>query len=62
MQWRLFCPQLNLWAGLTIQAEIVPCTTPNDPRVQTFDDRDNQEMKRKFYSLITGIAWQIETL
>lgn len=58
--WRLHCPQLRLWAGLDERAQIIPCETPTDPRVQVFDERDNQEMKRRFYTAITGIAWEVQ--
>lgn len=58
--WRLYCPQLNLWAGLDSTAQIVPCASPDDPRVQVFDEWDNQAMKIKFYSLITGINWTVK--
>lgn len=56
--WRLHCPQLNLWAGLSKTAEIVPCQSPDDPQVQTFDERDDKTVKANFYRLLTGINWQ----
>lgn len=61
-QWRLYNPHLGLWAGLSDSAEIIPCTSPDDPRIQLFDDMDNQTMKVKFYSSITGIAWQVQLI
>lgn len=61
IQWRMYCPQLNLWAGLD-GIDIVPCASPDDPRVQVFDGRDNEEIKLPFYKLITGIEWQVEIL
>lgn len=56
--WCLYCPQLNLWAGLTERGEIVPCESASDPLVQVFDERDNKTVKAKFYTLSTGIQWQ----
>lgn len=58
-KWRLHSPQLNLWAGLD-KLLIVPCQVQEDPRIQVFDSRDNQEFKRRFYRAVTGIDWQVE--
>lgn len=34
-KWRLYCPQLNLWAGLQ-GLQIVPCATPVELRDAIF--------------------------
>lgn len=60
IQWRLYCPQLNLWAGLSDTGEIIPCASADDPRVQTFDGRDNEDMKIAFYTRATGIQWETQ--
>jgi hypothetical protein len=59
LKWRLYCPQLNLWAGLD-GLDIVPLQTPE--KAQVFDARDNAEMKQRFYTATTGIKWSIELL
>lgn len=59
IKWRMYCPQLNLWAGLD-GIDIVPCASPDDPRVQVFDGRDNEDLKLQFYTAITGIQWEVE--
>lgn len=59
LKWRLYCPQLNLWAGLK-GLEIMPSETPEG--AQVFDARDNAESKQKFYTALTGIQWSIELL
>lgn len=61
-KWRMYCPQLNLWAGLDNQANIVPCSTPDDSRVQVFDGRDNEVTKLAFYTRITGIKWEMQNV
>lgn len=60
-RWRLYCPQLNLYAGVDRNGDIVPCETADDPRVQVFDGRDNEKMKLRYYTAVTGIAWTMQS-
>lgn len=59
IKWRLYCPQLNLWAGLDEQGNIIPCHSKDDPRIQVFDGRDNEAQKLAFYTHFTGIKWEV---
>jgi len=58
IRWCLHAPQLNLWAGLSERAEIVPVTSQAD--AMKFDGRDNEDMKLAYYTAVTGIAWRIQ--
>lgn len=59
IKWALYCPQLDLYAGLS-GIEIIPVTKIE--QAQIFDGRDNQELKISFYRVITGVCWQIKLL
>lgn len=59
IKFRLHCPQLGLWAGLG-GLQIVPCASQSDPRIQIFDGRDNETAKLAFYTVATGIKWELQ--
>lgn len=57
LKWRMYCPQLGLWAGMR-GLDIVPVASVGEALV--FDGRDNEEHKLRFYRASTGIQWEIQ--
>lgn len=59
VKWRLRSGLLC--AGLDRQLHCV-LLAPDDPQVQIFDERDNEQAKAKFYGALLGCKFEIEIL
>lgn len=60
IRWRLHCPALGVYAGLSQSGGIV--ALPSVTGAQVFDGRDNEVSKADFYTRATGIVWQPEVV
>lgn len=59
IRWALRDPNGN-YAGLDSHAQIIAVSDVKD--AQVFDGRDNEQLKRDFYSRITGMDYTVELL
>jgi hypothetical protein len=56
--WRLKCGRW--YVGLDGVTSVL--VAAGDPRVQTFDHRDNRDLKRRFHTILLGLPLEVEEI